>query len=406
TRNTDSSLSSLGNYSEGQTVEMNSCEGPYDVAIDPARIIHFENGVKNTEEIVKAIEKSLTSIPEGIQGQFVFYGGKIIIKKDVSKDCSSKQGDSYGCFVVSTATSGASLYFPASSKSISHSLVRGIGYLVGSYLVKVRDTGKNNIVVDDTMSKAFDEKKEAIAKAFALDMGEKAGSIDISADDVFANAFDSYYCSEKTRKELVGKDAKFARTYEAFAPIVKEIGERNRNYVDFVKNADIKSGQGASSGTEGQGSKKAALALYTVGVVPAYGNPSMYSPTGGVLIQPSYYSGYPTGGLIYSTMNNFGYPGTYMPGGYPMYGTPYTGGVASLYTANAYNPAYMSGRMVASPYGYNYPYYSNQYYNNGWSPWGNNLYRNNLYLNTPYGAGYSMYNPIGFNNYFGYRWGW
>lgn len=258
----------------------NSCEGNYKLIDDlfspdvDVINIHAQNGSQRA--IMQArVESALRAVPTEIQVAYFGLGGIIEVTPQTHAICSQNLDEKQivrmseggakikGCWKHQTdylenaqgefsEDQRVVMYIDSDEQSIEHALVRTFGYVLSQVLVKLDHDVANGNLVNVENDPHFVTAKEQLTLAFLKDVAasngkytldrylDMIGSDVINADElarrsgwdllkqnkpaaarsfmdyVFAEAFDSHYCSAATRK-IMADD--FSGSAEAFAPI-------------------------------------------------------------------------------------------------------------------------------------------------------------------------------------------
>lgn len=240
-----SQVQSLDNLAGGETV--NACGGPHHPL--PTAII------KADSEQVNEVKQALTALPASLQSAFFEdLQGQIIVQKDLSgckKDavtsCWASAGDSSVAVYIKDAGNAAQ-----TTQNIRHAMVRSFGYMTVQLLLKLKNEPQGTVLTDNPQLAEF---KSDLAVTFLDDVAknpkyalkafknslsgplldEKSKSADRRAewnkqsqtakgetfmDTVLAEAFDSWYCSAKSRATF---EKEFGGTYTLIKAYVETL---------------------------------------------------------------------------------------------------------------------------------------------------------------------------------------
>jgi hypothetical protein len=262
----------------------NSCQGSYKLIDDlfspDVDLVNIHVEDNNQRAIIQSrVESALRAVPTEIQVAYFGLGGIIEVTPQAHAICSQNldekqksrmaEGGSKikGCWKHQTDYLEGSdgsftedqrvvMYIDSDEKSIEHALVRTFGYVLSQVLVKLDHDVAGGQLVNVKDDPHFTSAKEQITLAFLKDVAASNGKYNlanyvdmigtdvISADEltrrsgwdslraakpsaaasfmdyVFAESFDSYYCSAETRKVMTND---FAGTAAAFAPVSEAI---------------------------------------------------------------------------------------------------------------------------------------------------------------------------------------
>lgn len=273
--NDDSGTESLDNFSRraAMPVVKHQCSGDNEVitglkAEDDR--IEFGNEVSATtrNDLKTALKTSLSAVPTNLQLMFFGLGGKVVISHNVDAICrktlnssmaktfaSEGQSQIKSCWDVdegllasriaqvhndegegksSLDVSGApmTIYLNADTTDVRHSTVRIFSYILSQVLVSVEQTSGSSEIKLGAIDAEFREAQKALSQAllddvkgsskYDLSLYTKIARVDDRAfnDYVFAEAFDSYYCSAETRK-IMASD--FSRSMARFKMIAADL---------------------------------------------------------------------------------------------------------------------------------------------------------------------------------------
>lgn len=240
--------------------------------------IHPAQGQK-VEQIQAKVESALRAVPTEVQVAFFGLGGIVEVTPNAHEICSQKLtseqkervaeggGRIKGCWKYQTdfyindsnqyeEDKRVVIYVDTDVAAIEHALVRTFGYVLSQVLVKLDHKEGQTYLTQVAGDEQFNGAKEAVALAFLKDVANSDGKYSLaayesligkgvlSADDltrrtawdalmqsdansakafmdyVFAEAFDSTYCSDATRTTM---KADFPGAAEAFAPVSEAI---------------------------------------------------------------------------------------------------------------------------------------------------------------------------------------
>lgn len=262
----------------------NSCQGSYKLIDDlfspDVDMVNIHIQDNNQRAVVQSrVESALRAVPTEIQVAFFGLGGIIEVTPQAHAICAQNldekqkqrmsEGGSKikGCWKhqtdylesadgTFTEDQRVVMYIDSDEGSIEHALVRTFGYVLSQVLVKLDHDVAGGQLVHVQDDPHFSSAKEQMTLAFLKDVAASSGKytlanyIDmigsdaISADEltrrsgwdrlraekpaaassfmdyVFAETFDSFYCSAATRKIM---DEDFAGTAAAFAPVSEAI---------------------------------------------------------------------------------------------------------------------------------------------------------------------------------------
>jgi hypothetical protein len=290
----------------GASLTENQCKGDFDLMTDlfspdlDMINIHAKDQQTATQ-LQSKVESALKAVPTQIQMAFFGLGGIVEVSSlthDIcSQGLSKEQKDRHaefgskitGCWKYQTdyqklkdntltKDSRVVIYIDANPASIEHSLVRTFGYVLSQVLVKLdHQEGKPEVKQIEGDAK-FEAAKEEITLAFLDDVSASDGLYELSRyesligkgvlskdkmergtawtklvterpqdakafmDYVFAEAFDSQYCSPETKK-VMNSDFKNAATafqpvHESITGLKKSIDEVNSESEIAVKEGD------------------------------------------------------------------------------------------------------------------------------------------------------------------------
>jgi hypothetical protein len=219
---------SLDNFTrkDGARLTFNSCSGSQAVNAP-------DNKLYGSSSQVSAIKTALSAVPAELQNAFFRdLKGSIHVAKDINKVCGDKiakttnADDLLACWRGSEA--GISIFIKeenassATERNIKHSTVRMMGYVLTDVILKVKNSSGEALIADNP---ALVQIKKDVAEALTRDtkkskdhrIPSSLASDETSYNDAaFAEAFDSYYCSVKSRSTMASN---FPETFEIFAEI-------------------------------------------------------------------------------------------------------------------------------------------------------------------------------------------
>jgi hypothetical protein len=279
----DKSLDNMAR-SKGVPLNENQCSGDFKIMDDlfspelDIINIHAKDDAEATQ-LQSKVESALKAVPSQIQLAFFGMGGIVEVSPLTNEVCSeglnAEQKARYaefgtkitGCWKYQTdymklnngelkKDERVVIYVDSSPASIEHSLVRTFGYVLSQVLSKM-DLKEGETEITQVVKDAqFEDAKEGITMSFLDDVAASEGKYDLSnysyivgekvlskdkllrraawtklmnespakaqqfMDYVFAETFDSQYCSSETRKIM--KDD-FSTTGAAFASVHKSI---------------------------------------------------------------------------------------------------------------------------------------------------------------------------------------
>ncbi len=293
------------------TPEVEAADGQLldEIVANPA-MVAVEGGA-NTAAATKAVRQSLQSIPGVLLGGFFMLGGTIAVTADAPRLCATAREqfkdpsqhvfqteggrEVTSCWrktVSNVEAEGGGfdlvenfvVYVSSDPAKISHGLVRAIGHVLAEHFFKAQlDASANQVNMNGT-DDAFLAAKEAVARAVLLDTlpGAKGGAdlslfkpllgavLDagdeasrIAAWEKFSTsnadgaelfrtyatveAFDSWYCSDKSRATMQGD---FPRSYAAFTEIATAISDMVKELPE-VDNREALAASASSAGGSG-----------------------------------------------------------------------------------------------------------------------------------------------------------
>lgn len=247
-----SSVASLENFAAQETLKENRCIGSaasLKSASVETLLESLDGPIDSSLRI--AVRESLAAVPAKVRRLFMDLGGRIKLVPDTESLCGQFLGETKyggrtgntieGCFIIREADGEGNpaqmvVVLKSEVLAIQHGLVREFGYLFSQYISRLRVTrsgDKITAVSGNEDSPGMARRKTALANAFlsdllnggAFDMGSaeavlganaakripslvKAGAEDVVMssgadaqrqqrfkDFIFAEAFDSYYCS-------------------------------------------------------------------------------------------------------------------------------------------------------------------------------------------------------------------
>ena len=242
------SLENFVNQKQGKGTTYNKCQGNYpnflEDRLDLDAVEPYE-----TSYLTKSFAKAVSAVPMFLQYSFGEHDGKIIVAKNTSKFCKNLTGEPLdACW--SSDKSGMKIYIEADPKIIQHKLVRSFGYILGDYLVKLDDS-RDQVAIDQAFAENFDKELIKIRDAFLEDLKvqDLAGTIDLNYEganlDLFAETFDSKYCSNNTRRNL---REQFPHTEQAFVPISSELDAFDNESLPSFSLSGLNLQEGSSGG--------------------------------------------------------------------------------------------------------------------------------------------------------------
>ena len=299
TQSTPGSLDNFARSSEA-TLQNNKCEGSYDLIEDlfsaDVDVINIHVADDKARTIVQSrVESALRAVPTEIQVAFFGLGGIIEVTPQTHAICSQNldeqqkirmsEGGSKikGCWkhqtdYLESATGEITedqrvvMYIDTDEGSIEHALVRTFGYVLSQVLVKLDHDIANGKLINGANDEHFAAAKEQITLAFLKDVAGSNGKYNLDRfkdmigsdvintdalarrsgwdllvknkpkaaqsfmDYVFAEAFDSQYCSTGTRQIM---DQDFPETIEAFYPVSNAINALSSDLKEVEKVEDL-----------------------------------------------------------------------------------------------------------------------------------------------------------------------
>jgi hypothetical protein len=206
-----------------EQISLNSCQNK-DVSLEPSD--ELERSISATQLYKDEVYRTLTAVPPHLLSFYFSLGGKIIVDNEGFDNCLDSLPDierevairkrSTSCWKLEDAK--YALYFPENEELIRHSMVRSFALVLIKSMATTVDSDEDSLVSD----------RVEIAEAYRADLesseGVKTSVLDrINAleeadrenflDEVFAESFDSFYCSDATRKVM---EEKFPQTGEVF----------------------------------------------------------------------------------------------------------------------------------------------------------------------------------------------
>ncbi len=265
-------------------LRQNQCHGSYPLMEDlfspEVEMINIRPAQgQKVEQLQAKVESALRAVPTEVQVAYFGLGGIIEVTPNAHEICSQKLtadqkdrvseggGRIKGCWKYQTdfyindsnqyeEDKRVVIYVDTDEASIEHALVRTFGYVLSQVLVKLDHQEGQAYLTQVAGDEQFDGAKQAVALAFLKDVAGSNGKYDLSAykslvgaevlsqddlvrrtswdalmasspesakafmDYVFAEAFDSTYCSDETRATM---SAGFAAAAAAFAPVAEAI---------------------------------------------------------------------------------------------------------------------------------------------------------------------------------------
>lgn len=190
----------------------------------------------------RAIQRSLSAVPEIIKASFKDHRGKIILHNDSRKICVGKAKVSLdNCFVVDQ--SGPRIYLQPNPSQIRDGLVRAFGIYFSEYAVRVKEG--RFLRINDELARDFDDYLVQLKSAFEQDIvllqGENAPLLgQVDQHRVFAEAFDSYYCNDDTHLSF---QQKYPNLYPEFEAWASQMGEADEKAFVGVQSLTLADGQ-------------------------------------------------------------------------------------------------------------------------------------------------------------------
>ena len=282
------------------TLQNNKCEGSYNLIDDlfsaDVDVINIHVADDKARTIVQSrVESALRAVPTEIQVAFFGLGGIIEVTPQTHAICSQNldeqqkirmaEGGSKikGCWkhqtdYLESATGEITedqrvvMYIDTDEGSIEHAMVRTFGYVLSQVLVKLDHDVANGKLINGANDAHFASAKEQITLAFLKDVAASNGKYNLDRfkdmigsdvintdalarrsgwdllvknkpkaaqsfmDYVFAEAFDSQYCSTATRQTM---NEDFPETVEAFYPVSNAINALSSDLKEIDKVEDL-----------------------------------------------------------------------------------------------------------------------------------------------------------------------
>jgi len=280
-----------------------------------------------------ALRQSLRSVPSVILGGFFAAGGRIVVPSNVKLICSSAHANRADPLVhkfesegnrdvtacirerISTVGSGNDaqqvmttlLYISPEPTKITHALVRGMALAISEQLTYTDFDATAQAVVKNPKGDAELEaaQNEMVQSLLADTIGSARFNLDLYKDElstvlaettvqgrslawerlveqkpafgvhfkhfVFAESFDSYYCSGATRASMAANFPKAFATFKGFADQIETL-KSDLPEVDEAQQLDqlaAASGAQSGAGTQGFNLQAEASAAVTSGEVPS-----------------------------------------------------------------------------------------------------------------------------------------
>ncbi len=299
TGSTPDSLDNFARSSEAKLHD-NQCVGSYGLIDDlfsaDVDVINIHVADDKARTVVQSrVESALRAVPTEIQVAFFGLGGIIEVTPQTHAICAQNldeqqkirmsEGGSKikGCWkhqtdYLESATGEITedqrvvVYIDTDPGSIEHALVRTFGYVLSQVLVKLDHDVANGKLINGANDEHFAAAKEQITLAFLKDVANSNGKYNLDRfksmigndvintdalarrsgwdllvknnpkaaqsfmDYVFAEAFDSQYCSFSTRQIM---DEDFPKTMEAFYPVSNAINALSSDLKEVEKVEDL-----------------------------------------------------------------------------------------------------------------------------------------------------------------------
>jgi hypothetical protein len=192
------------------------------------------------------LKRALSAVPANLQELYFGLGGTIKFSNNPAAACGltdakaqfAQEGQSqmHACWDVDKTTKDFVIHMQPKQEAIRHATVRMFGYILSQVLTSVTMNDQNKIVYE--RDESFDDAVALISNAFMDDVRanisaakaagrtpkyDMATNKDLVKDKdfrfyVFAEAFDSYYCTAALRQEMA-KKGEFPKTHEQFAKL-------------------------------------------------------------------------------------------------------------------------------------------------------------------------------------------
>jgi hypothetical protein len=227
----ESRTNSLDNLAAAEGYTLNSCSGNNPV-------LAKDGTISGDAVYQKEIRTSLSALPTQLQSAFFDdLNGSIVMTKDIAKACADDQGshsESMGLTSCYQAPGGNAIVIfikqeadhAKTIQNIRHSTVRSFGYVMTEVMLKIDHSNSGTKNIENS---ALETVKADIRKAFIANVqGNKKYDLQKakaqSADTVFAETFDSYYCSNASRSVLKREFAKEgSNVYKMYQEIDQQI---------------------------------------------------------------------------------------------------------------------------------------------------------------------------------------
>jgi hypothetical protein len=285
-----SEVSSLDNFA-GSSHTVNSCQGNY-------RIVAGAYQIDAPKKYFGAIEKSLTAVPVNIQEAFFKdFDGTIEVVSNIKAACSAQNGiqnDSNGllsCWQTKNENAIA-IYIKEEATSVKtiqnirHAMVRSFGYFVSEVMLKATNTENGTELVENSdmttvkrdmafyllanmnanpkydlnkvlgsiPSGAFSANKSLNENRMRWDRLRNSPRVEKFSDSVFAETFDSFYCSSESRARLQQDfGLKNFDIYESYLEIDREVEGMFSSSASLVGDEGVEDGGMSLWGRWGRG---------------------------------------------------------------------------------------------------------------------------------------------------------
>ena len=224
----ESTSQSLDQYVRGSGAKSYQCSGEH-LSVEKRYTNGKSFGSLNVDvspELASVLQKSLGAVPVELGRVMEAFQAQIKVTPDAKTLCkqAGQQGPggnaAQSCWIANQ--SGLSLIFAADEKTLSETVVRTFSYAFSEYFVPNIEKFSNEPSVIQ-FANNWKESQEQLAQAVVADV--KAGGMltdeDLEkikqnptfAQDVTADAFDSYYCSKSSQTVMAEE---FPQTWKVF----------------------------------------------------------------------------------------------------------------------------------------------------------------------------------------------
>lgn len=279
-RNQGSDVESLANFAGGR--EVNQCKGSFSTSLPKGSVVA-------PVELSETVKQALTAVPTGVQRVFFeTFKGRLIVSVDAAERCRGVKNSEVSRSSSQKNPQVISCWRPeggvpvirvnAKKADVLHAMVRAFGYFVSEEWLKGNDSYCQKAAVGKALLEdvrhsngrfhlgAFASRLDSTVLAEDLSPEDRSEAIDdlpppvhsaardLFYDYAFAEAFDSYFCSTKTRTQMTAKNGVFRLTGEAFAGMAGMLEELSPEAVastngdDFTQNVSNGSSRCSSSG--------------------------------------------------------------------------------------------------------------------------------------------------------------